>query len=210
MQATGQRASRLETLGAWLRVWTPPRDVRVPEPPSRRALALGALGVLAVAAVVYFAVAPVIDKGKDERAAREARIESARSAANAARLRTEQRPRFGDVAGDRPAALAAIGAAIGADARKRFDPDAQSATCTAAPRQDPAAARLAFNCFAPVREIRGGGEQAGVRGHLGVPYRAVVDFGAGRYAFCKVNPPPGEQALRNPKDVVRVPGACRG
>ena len=41
------RASRWEILGAWLRIWTPPRDVEVP-PVPRRLLAAVA-GVIAAA-----------------------------------------------------------------------------------------------------------------------------------------------------------------
>ena len=49
----------------------------------------------------------------------------------------------------------------------------------------------------------------GTRGSLGIPYRAVLDFGRARYAFCKVNPPPGEQVIPDPRKIVELPRACR-
>ena len=57
-----------ETVGAWLHLWTPPREVEVPPVPKRK-LAIGAL----IAAVVLGAAAavavPAIDSGKKEGAA---------------------------------------------------------------------------------------------------------------------------------------------
>ena len=70
--ATGnqRRASVLEILGAWLHVWTPPRDVEIPPVPWRK-LAIWA-GVGAVVLGVALAVMiPRINEGKDERAAAE-------------------------------------------------------------------------------------------------------------------------------------------
>ena len=67
------RASRWEIAGAWLRVWTPPRDVEIP-PPPKRALAVAAL-VLAAGVVggsSSFAK-PAIDRAKERDAARDAR-----------------------------------------------------------------------------------------------------------------------------------------
>jgi hypothetical protein len=53
------RATRIEILGAWLHVWTPPRDRYVPPPPVRRILIWSAIG-LAVAAVVIAVAASLI------------------------------------------------------------------------------------------------------------------------------------------------------
>ena len=37
-----------------------------------------------------------------------------------------------------------------------------------------------------------------------------VVFDRGRYAFCKTNPPPGEQVIPDPRRIVRLPRPCRG
>ena len=55
------KASKLEILGAWLGIWTPPRDVEVPPVPWRK-VGYVALGVLAVAAAVAVFVAPAMDE----------------------------------------------------------------------------------------------------------------------------------------------------
>ena len=72
-----------------------------------------------------------------------------------------------------------------------------------------AAERVAYDCVSEVRAIIGAGDEAGARGSLGIPFRAVLHFGRGRYAFCKVNPPPGEQVIPDPRKIVELPRACR-
>ena len=44
---------------------------------------------------------------------------------------------------------------------------------------------------------------------IGYPYRALVHFGSGRYAFCKISGRPGEGGLTGELPV-RVPTACGG
>lgn len=202
------QASSLEILGAWLHVWTPPRDVVIPPVPwGKVAAACG--GVLLVAALVAIFVAPAIDDAKDRSAAKERRELAQRAAARRRAQELEQRPRFGTANGDRAAVLATIEAAIGADARRRFDPDARVASCEPAQGVDAAAVRVAYDCTSAVRDIVGAGRQEGARGVLAIPFRAVVDFGRGRYAFCKVNPAPGEQVIPDPAKLVELPEACR-
>jgi len=46
------KASRWEILGAWLRIWTPPRDVEIPPVPRRSAALVAALCVAAIVAGV--------------------------------------------------------------------------------------------------------------------------------------------------------------
>src|ERR687896_2376362 len=87
-----RRASVLERVGAWLRIWTPPRDVEVPPVPVRK-LVLGGLALLVVAGAATAVVAPRIDDSKDARAAAEARERDQRRAAERERIRVEQRPR---------------------------------------------------------------------------------------------------------------------
>jgi hypothetical protein len=204
------KASRVETLGAWLGLWTPPRDCEVPPVPWRK-VALGAAALVALGVVIAVVVAPAIDEGKRETAARERAAAERRAAESRKRLEAEQRARTGrlSVAAPRTRALATVEAAIGRDAEARFGAAGDPAACDEAPGEDPAARRVVFDCFATVREIKGAGEQEGARGSLAIPYRASLDFAARRYAFCKTNPPPAEQAIPDPRSVARLPPACR-
>jgi hypothetical protein len=204
------KASRLEILGAWLGVWTPPRDVEIPPVPWRK-VAAGAAVLVAAGLLVALVVAPAIDDAKRESAAEERRAVQARARAREARIRREQRPFTGRLAraATRGASLGAVEAAIGRDARERFGADGRPASCEPAPAQDAAARRVLFDCHVTLREIVGAGEQEGARGSLAIPYRARVDFGAGRFVFCKVNPRPGEQAIGTPEDIVPLPRPCR-
>lgn len=204
------RASRLEILGAWLHVWTPPRDCYVPPVPWRK-VAIGAGVLLAVGVFVALVVAPAIDEGKRESAAREREAAQRADAERRARIEAEQRPRTGRLpAGASPVeSLALVEAHIGRDAKARFGAAGDPAACDEAPGEDPGAPRVVFDCHATVADIRGAGEQEGARGSLTVPYRAALDFAAHRYAFCKTNPKPGETAAPDPRSVVQLPAACR-
>src|SRR5688500_12650202 len=95
MRSDGQkrrRATLPETVGAWLKAWTPPRDVEVPPVPVRRLVVGGALALLLAAAAAAVAV-PRIDDAKDRAAAREARERAERREAARRDAITEQRPR---------------------------------------------------------------------------------------------------------------------
>ena len=114
-QEQQRRASILEIIGAWLHIWTPPRDADVPPVPWRK-LAIGA-GIGAVVLGVALAVmVPRINEGKESRAAQE-RAKDARAAAkNRARINHVQRPQHGDAAALLPAAGASSGRARGSRA----------------------------------------------------------------------------------------------
>ncbi|HWT91918.1 MAG TPA: hypothetical protein VN238_02905, partial [Solirubrobacteraceae bacterium] len=58
------KLSPFEVVGAWLGVWTPPRDARVPPVPWR-ALALWMLALLVIGGAAYAAIAPQVDEAKD-------------------------------------------------------------------------------------------------------------------------------------------------
>jgi hypothetical protein len=203
------KASRLETLGAWLGLWTPPRDVVVPPVPWRKVAVGVALLAVAAAAVAVF-VAPAIDDAKTERSAREQRELDARAAARRERIIAMQQPRSGRAAADasRAAVVAETATAIGRDARERFSPKAETATCEVAADVDAAARRVAYDCLSPTSEIVGAGAQEGARGQLGYPYRAIVDFETGRYTFCRINPVPGEKGIKDPGATIGLPRAC--
>ena len=131
MPSGGQRrASAFETLGAWLKVWTPPRDVEVPPVPVRKVL-IGARRSSCRGARWPRSLVPQIDATKDRTAAREAREKAARQAARRREVISQQRvrprPRGGPAPGlglaaaqrvsAREALLARAEAAITADAR---------------------------------------------------------------------------------------------
>ncbi len=203
------KAGRWETLGAWLGVWTPPREVEVPPPPSRGTLALGVAALLAVAAAVALLVAPAVDEGKDRAAAQERSALERRVAARRETQRVQQRPRLGRLpaGAGRAAALAAVEERVLADARTRFLPRSPEADCRPFPpteggrRRAETGRRAVFDCLAIESRQR--------VARTGVPYRAVVDFGAGRYAFCRINPIASEQAVPDPRLVVRLEPPCR-
>jgi hypothetical protein len=237
MRAGGEtkvrRATVLERVGAWLRIWTPPRDVEVPPVPVRK-LVLGGLALLVIAGVATAVVAPRIDDSKDARAAAEARERDQRRAAERERIRAEQRPRRADASGLRPAAgatdaqvLTARAAlleraeqAISADARTRaaageLDGRPGATECDPypprgegeRPEQDLSVHRGAYDCIVFVRAIPE--TDLNVGGTLGYPFRAVLDFDTFRIAWCKTNPIPGERVVPDPRYVVELPRACR-
>jgi hypothetical protein len=230
-EKTKRRASLPETVGAWLRIWTPPRDVVVPPVPVRK-LVIGVVATLIVAGAATAIVAPRIDDAKEERATAQAREEAQRAAARRDRQIAEQRPRtarapdLGPAAGAPPARriaarealLGRVETAITADARRRAaagelrgrigatecSPYPARAT---GPERDLTARAGTYDCLVLVREIEA--TETNVSGKLGYPFRAVVDFEAFRFTWCKTNPIPGERVVPDPRTVVELPRACR-
>jgi hypothetical protein len=119
------------------------------------------------------------------------------------------RDRGGAAGGGRRAGLAGVERAIGRDARERFSPRAGQASCEVTAGADATGSRVSYDCLSPVREVVGAGEQEGARGQLGIPYRAVLDFERRTYAFCKINPIPGERVVPDPRGLVELPRPCR-
>ncbi|HEV7808802.1 MAG TPA: hypothetical protein VGO80_23570 [Solirubrobacteraceae bacterium] len=195
------RASRWEVVGAWLRIWTPPRDVEIPPFAWRRALvAAVVLGAVALA-LALAVIAPAIDDDKRRQATRAAGASAAAERAERTRLTLDQRPRTGRVvaaarlagAGRRAAARAALLAAV----RESVARDAR--------------ARVASGAFErPIREVMcsylagGGGPRARLscfavtsrtaEAAVGQPFVAAGSLRDGRYAWCHENPGPGEGA----------------
>jgi hypothetical protein len=204
----------LAALPGWL--WR-----RLPKP-GRVAVAVLVLAIVAVG----LALAPGIEKSKDERA-RSEELRSARErAARLERIRAEQRPRFavgvpapGDLPG-RHRLLDQAAAAVRADARARAATHAikgpiRRVECEPFPRSasgvgahETLASRYGrYECLAVTAEFRRGEfTEAGTIGH---PYRLRIDFGTGRYAFCKVTGRAGELAI-SATPPVGVPRACGG
>lgn len=207
------RASRWEIVGAWLGVWTPPRDVEVPPPPSARRLAvIGGAAVIAAGAALAIAV-PRIDDAKHDRAARAAAAQAAHEASQRAGAVRIQRAAFGTTtAGTTAGQLADARRAILADARARHTAGelgarTGSVTCTRAAGSARTDLRR-FSCVAVTSPIAG--VAAGPRRNLGYPFSLVLQPAAGRFAWCRTLPVPAEGATGRSGVRVPQPAVCRG
>src|SRR3954453_11410120 len=103
---TPRRASVLEIVGAWLHVWTAPRDAVVPPVPWRK-LALWTGVAVVVLGVALAVMIPRINEGKQERAAPSAADQARAQKVNRARIIKLQQPRTGSAADLKPAVGAA-------------------------------------------------------------------------------------------------------
>ena len=191
-------------------------------PAGKFALAL----ILVVIVAVGVALAPGIEKSKDERARSEEQRSARARAARLKQIRAEQRPRFasglpapGDVAG-RQRLLDQAAKAVRADARARVAAHAlkgpiQRVECEPFPRsvsrlgahQTLARRYGRYACLAVTAEF--GQSEVSEAGTIGHPYRLRIDFRTGRYAFCKVTGRAGELAI-SATSTVGVPRACGG
>jgi hypothetical protein len=192
--------------------------------PRAGRVGLALVPVIVVALVLL--LGPGIDESKDERAQAERERIAQLDAQRVERLRAEQRPRFargaaagGDLA-RRSALVEALPASVEADARRRvaagsLDGPIRSVACEPYPRTvegrgahlDPDLRTGRYSCLAVTREIEAtAGNEAAAIGH---PYRAMVDFDTGRYAFCKVSGRPGEGSIGR-QTLVPVPAVCGG
>jgi hypothetical protein len=192
-----------EVLGAWLRLWTPPRGAAVPPVPWRW-VAAGALGAAGVVAVVLLAVAPAVDEAKQTGAAERARERAEARTARAARLRRDQRATV--VRLTRAPLVAQIEAAVAAGIQARIRSGELRARRLRAVRcTDPrpyGGGRLAFDCLAGYRVPRTFPPVT-----VGLPVVAVVAKNRRSFAWCKINPIAGEgQAFRQVR--VPLPRAC--
>lgn len=211
--AAPPRASRWETLGAWLHIWTPPRDVVVPEPPSARRLALYALGALVLLAGALAIAVPRIDGAKDDRAARERAADIAQTQARIAQARRLQRAGFASAAAAAvPAQLREARAAILADARARHragelaEPIGAVTCAPAAGSARPGLLR--YSCVAATHRLQD--LAAGPQRNLGYPFSLVLDPASGRFAWCRTLPVPAEGSTARSGVRVPQPAACRG
>jgi hypothetical protein len=215
-----RRLGRLEVLGAWLGVWTPPRGAAVPPVPWRAITVAGA--VLGVALLVGAALLVPSIVGNRERADERAREAAQRRHARALEAADrEQRPRTGRGAIDpgaeasdtrrlraRSALLAIAQVGLREDAAGRGAGRIQGLDCEPFPRgsaprppvEDLSVKRAEYQCVAVTSRF-GEGDQRGV---IGIPFRLVADFARGRYAFCRVVPLSDRDRLTH-----QLPDACR-
>jgi len=198
------RLAAWEVVGAWLRVWTPPRGARVPPVPWEALLA--AVAVLAVAGVV---IAGEVREGRDRAQAREAAARAERAERRRGAQAYEQRATLLSLAGAPD--VAAIERAISREARRRHAAGELvrrpgATRCRPGPEEDLAAPKVVLECLTATGRVLQPGTPAGT---IGYPFRAVVDRPARRVAFCATNPIPGERVAPDPEDLVRLPAPCR-
>ncbi len=182
------------------------------------AIVVGGL-VLAGAVTAAIVLVPQIGETKRERAASEQRELAGAQERERLRLIAEQRPRravgrtgAASTPMERRALVHQIEASVVHDQRARVrrglidPPPARYARCE--PFQgEPAGARVVrLSCTAVTSEVLRDGIKAGV---VGQPFFARVDYGTGRYAWCKVSGRAGEGSFRRLTGV-KVPRVCGG
>jgi hypothetical protein len=200
---------RIEILGAWLGLWTPPRGEAVPPVPWR-AIAIAAVALVAALGTAAALVLPGVGANRHAAREREQRADAARHAAFLASVDREQRPRVGHgrparSVPARRALLAAASSGIERDARHRTPKRILGVECEPFPRTvggtdpvtDLSRAAAAFDCVAVTARLPGGGI-------IGISFRLVARFDRGRYAWCRIIPLGDEDRLTHP-----LPEACR-
>jgi type II secretory pathway pseudopilin PulG len=196
-------------VGAWLHIWTPPKDVEIPPPPSRRRLAAMGIIALFVIGVIAALVIPPLQRGKEagdkRRAAARVRLIRSEEASLAADQRIQfasgKRPAAGDSRAARSDARTQLERAITRDARTRvrtgkLDGPVTDTTCEPSSdfELDLAKQTGLYKCLVVTSHTTG---QTGAQLQIGYPFVARVDYRGYRFAWCKTNPRPGEQAGHN-------------
>jgi hypothetical protein len=205
--------------------------IRKIPPRARKPAAFAAAILLAAVAVALVLGIPAIIESKDERAAGVARAEREHDAVRAEQLQSELRLREGrgpaarsltgaEAIETRQALVAQLSADVEADARSRveageFKQSVIRVECERFPRRvgnpDPAldhGARTGrYSCLAITADAPRSDTQN--PSSIGYPYRAMVHFGSGRFAYCKITGRPGEGGLTG-EIPQRVPAACGG
>jgi hypothetical protein len=217
------RLGFFEVLGAWLGLWTPPRGVVVPPVPWRK-IAVGTAVLVVALGTAGAILIPDVVEDREAAAERERRAEAERHAAFLASVDREQRPRRGRGEADpgrgapegrrlaaRSALLGSAEAAIARDAGTRTTKPIRGMECSPFPRTldetDPATElsrpAASYQCVAVTSRF---GERSDVanRGVIGMPFRLVLHFDRGRFAFCRIVPLGDRDRLSHP-----LPDACR-
>jgi type II secretory pathway pseudopilin PulG len=214
-----------------LKIWTPPRDVDVPDVPVRKLL-IGTAVALVVLGAAAAVIVPRIEGRKDRQAAEAAREHAQLLQARRLQAIREQRPQQLRVPSLRPAAgapaatrvaarvslLGAAQTAILADARHRVATGEmrghpQDTSCDPypprdlRPERDLSQTRGVYDCLVGIRAIAATTNDT--NGELGYPFRAVLDFKAFSVAWCRMNLVPGEKVIPDPAFVTALPRACR-
>jgi type II secretory pathway pseudopilin PulG len=205
------RLKRWEIVGAWLKIWTPPRDLEVPPIPWRQFAIASLVGVVVLAAAAALLV-PQINRSKRNFAAQQASKQQAADRVLRGQLQADQAVHLRRlIAGTAP--VTQLEHAISADARARASARTLDGTVHRT-RCQPTPARLAvyrssrvYKCFVETAgNVRGEGKDTLAGGY---PFVGTIYYGPRRIAWCKENPLPGEKAARGTVHV-RPSAACAG
>ena len=196
-----ERLGRLEVLGAWLGVWTPPRDAVVPPVPWR-AIAVGSVVLVVVVGAAAALFLPGIVQDRQAAEGRERRAAAERYAATLASAEREQRPQRGRARADpgegatparrmtaRSELLVSAETGIARDAAARTGRRIRGVDCEpfprtlddAAPVADLSRRAAAYDCVAVTARFDRGSPEAG-KGIIGIPFRLVARFASGKLA----------------------------
>ena len=226
------KLSKLEVVGAWLRLWTPPREAAVPPIPWGTLAIGGALLAIVIGAALAYAI-PRIDRSKERTSARERAEAAKQAAAERRRIVHDQRATLGSApkpSGHLSAAaelraradlLRTVEARITRDARHRgstgeLQGRASRTECVPAPSSVPrrgadkvlTRAADVYDCLAVTNDITP--TKTNKAGELGYPFHAVINFRRFTFAWCKTNPEPGERAVPDPRRLPLLPSVCQG
>jgi hypothetical protein len=185
---------------------------------SKRAkltIAGAAVAVLAAGGVAWLLASPSIDHSKQTAARRAAAEQAAFIRSETRRLTLDERLHRGRAThpGEpRSALVSDLQNAITADSLARvkagtIDGPIHGTQCQAitfGPLK-PNAVRGGYQCVAINAVIPKGVE---VGGQIGYPFWAVVNYRRSTFAWCKVNPKPGEKATQTLEPVVNPPAGC--
>lgn len=201
-------------MGAWLHIWTPPRDVEVPPVPWRKLLLVGVPILLALVPVGWY----MLDEGAETRRsneAAEARAKAEQAAARREELLAEQAAHRARVEpAERGALVSALETHVLRDVRSRdLEYSVERVECEPHPRTvvrrrvelDPSRKSGRYYCLAVTRDIVGVGE-----GSIGYPFLGRIVYDSGELVWCKITPVPGEQIIADPRTIVELPKACGG
>ena len=205
--------------------------IRKIPPRARKPAGIAAAVLLAAAAVALVLSIPAITDSKDERATADRQAEQERRAERNAIIQAQLRPESGT-----GAAAAGLSGAAALDARHALVDDLAAAVhdnavgrvrsgelnqsvsrveCERFPRgprgenpaDDLSQATARYSCLAITADApRTSGNESST---IGYPYRALVDFPAGKFTFCKITGRPGEGSIPGAKPI-RVPPECGG
>lgn len=185
----------------------PAHLLRQLSPGWRKAVIVAGVVLLVGAVVTAIVLGPRIAESNRERAADQRRAERRSAAQELARLKAEQRPRTGTLAGG--SFIAGVERAITRDARARMDTGeldtrVQRTDCRSIGHDG---GRTLLGCTAVTSDVP---PSAGGSGLLvGYPYRGAVTQATGRYAICKTSGRPGEGSFIQ-RQKLTLPRACGG
>jgi hypothetical protein len=182
---------------------------------AKLAIAGGGLALVAAGIVAWLLVSPSINHAKQAATTRDAAQKAAFIRSETRRLKVDQRLHRGrgHIRDEGSSALVKdLQAAITADALSR----AKAGTVAGPIRGTrcepvklgplvPNSSRGGYQCVAINEHIMKGSKLGGL---LGYPFWAVVDYRHRAFVWCKVNPKPGEMAVRTLEPVVNPPAAC--